>query len=146
MNRDSLKGAGALMLAIAVAALVLSGCATSPKVPANVQNVQCTAKKIAWEVAPEAEIANFDCQMGTQAGDPALIITMDLKNVSDKPLRYKVQVFLQDMDKAFGHLVPRKGKPPVVAPGATEKVKIPFLKTEMASKDILVMVKAMSGE
>lgn len=143
MNRETLKGIGTLLLAIATIALVTGGCASYPT-PKNVQNVQCATKKIQWEVAPEAEIANFDCQLGKQGMDPALIVTMDLKNVSDKPLRFKVQVFLEDMDKAYGHLVPRKGKPPVVAPGAVEKVKIPFIKTETVSKQMLVVVKAMS--
>ena len=143
MNRQSFKGLGALMLAIAAIALVAGGCASYP-VPKNVQNVQCATKKIQWEVAPEAEISNFNCELGNQGMDPALIVTMDLKNISNKPQRYKVQVFLEDMDKAYGHLVPRKGKPPVVAPGAVEAVKIPFIKTEAMSTHILVMVKTMS--
>ena len=95
-------------------------------------------------MAPEAEISNFDCQMGTHEGAPTLIITMDVKNVSDKPLRYKAQVFLEDMDKAYGALVPRKGKPPVVNPGESASVKLPFVKTDAMSKHMTVIVKTMS--
>jgi hypothetical protein len=40
--------------------------------------------------------------------------------------------------------VPRKGNPPVVAPGAVEKVNIPFIKTEAMSTEMSVVVKAMS--
>ena len=76
--------------------------------------------------------------------DMAFIVSMDIKNVSDKPLRFKAHVFLEDMDKASGHLVPRKGKPPVVAPGAVAKIKIPFIKAETMSNDMMVAVKAMS--
>jgi len=144
MNRQPLQKMGTLLLAVAAVALVAGGCASSPKIPANVLGVQCAAKSIQWEVAPEAEISDFDCQMGTFDGEAALVVTMAVKNISDKPQRYKVQVFLEDMDRAYGHLVPRTGKPPQVAPGAVEKVKLPFVKTGAMSQKILVMVKTMS--
>jgi hypothetical protein len=144
MNRQSFKGLGSLLLAIAAIVLVAGGCASTPKVPANVKDVQCATKNIQWEVAPEAEIANFNCQVGTHEGAPTLIVTMDVKNITDKPLRYKAQVFLEDMDKAYGALVPAKGKPPVVAPGASSSVKLPFVKTDALSKQMMVVVKTMS--
>jgi hypothetical protein len=50
------------------------------------------------------------------------------------------------MDKAAGHYVPRTGKPPAVAPGKTETVKIPFMKTDKMSKNILVVVTTMDIE
>ena len=50
------------------------------------------------------------------------------------------------MDKAFGSLVPTKGTPPVVEPGKTQTVKLPFLGTEKESKKILVVVKTISSE
>jgi hypothetical protein len=82
--------------------------------------------------------------MGTHEGAPTLIVTMDIKNITDKPLRYKAQVFLEDMDKAYGALVPPKGKPPVVAPGESASVKLPFVKTNTMSKHMTVFVKTMS--
>jgi hypothetical protein len=48
------------------------------------------------------------------------------------------------MDKAAGHLVPRKGNPPVLEPGKGETVKIPFIGTGQESKKILVIVKTIS--
>jgi hypothetical protein len=48
------------------------------------------------------------------------------------------------MDKAAGHLVPRKGKPPVLQPGKGATVKIPFIGTDKESKQILVVVKTIS--
>jgi hypothetical protein len=48
------------------------------------------------------------------------------------------------MDKAAGHLVPRKGKPPVLQPGQSAVVKIPFIGTDKESKKILVIVKTIS--
>lgn len=134
-----------LALPVLLSILLLVGCASMGMgKPANVKNVTCGAKTITWEVAKEAEINNFTCSLGTFGIDPSLIFTMDLTNTSDTPLRFRVNIFLEDMDKAAGHLVPRKGKPPVVEPGQTAAVKIPFLKTETLSDKILVIVKAMS--
>jgi hypothetical protein len=79
--------------------------------------------------------------LGTYKGNPALILTVGVKNVGEKPARYRVQIFLLDMDKAAGHLIPRKGKPPVLAPGEAGTIKIPFIKTSEVSRKILVVVK-----
>ena len=67
-----------------------------------------------------------------------------LELISDQPQRYRVNIFLEDMDKAFGHLVPRKGSPPVLEAGKSATVKIPFIGTDKESKKILVMVKTVS--
>jgi hypothetical protein len=120
---------------------VWMGCATAP--PANVKAVACDTQKIEWDVAKEVEIDNFSCNMGQQGMDPALIYNLSLKNLTQKPLRYRVNIFLLDMDKAAGHLVPRKGKPPQVAPGATAEVKIPFIKTTRMPGKIHVRVVPM---
>ena len=107
------------------------------------EKTNCDAK-INWEVAQEAKLTQFDCALGESGGQPALIFTVGLENASDKPQRYRVNIFLEDMDKGFGHLVPTKGSPPVVEPGKSETVKIPFMGTDKESKKILVMVKTIS--
>jgi hypothetical protein len=134
---------GRICLMVVVAGLMMAwtGCATAP--PANVKTVACEVARVDWDVAPEAELSELACSMGKQGMDPALIFTAALKNVSDRPLRFRMNIFLLDMDKANGHLVPRKGKPPVVAPGATENVKIPFIKTTTMPKKMLVRVVPM---
>ncbi|MGD8366068.1 MAG: hypothetical protein PVG78_00385 [Desulfobacterales bacterium] len=130
-----------LALPVLLSLLLMIGCAS---VPSNVSDVACGAQKISWEVAKEAKISNFECKLDKFGMDPALIFSMDLTNASDTPLRFRVNIFLEDMDKAAGHLVPRKGKPPVVEPGQTASVKIPFIKTETLSDKVLVVVKTMS--
>jgi hypothetical protein len=132
-----------LALPVLLSMLLFVGCASTGQ-PGNVKDVTCDAGTITWEVAEEVEVSNFACSLGKFGVDPSLIFTMDLTNVTDRPLRYRVNIFLEDMDKAAGHLVPRKGKPPVVAPGQTESIKIPFLKTEALSDKVMVIVKAMS--
>ena len=108
------------------------------------ENTNCNAE-INWEVATEAKLTQFDCEIGKHGGQPSLIFNVGLMNTTDKPLRYRVNIFLEDMDKAAGHLVPRKGKPPVLEPGKSETVKIPFIGTGEESKKILVLVKPIGS-
>ena len=107
------------------------------------EKTNCNAE-IAWDVVKEAKLTQFDCALGEHGGQPALVFTVGLMNPTDKPLRYRINVFLEDMDKAAGHLVPRKGKPPQIAPGEAATVKIPFIGTDKESKKILVVVKTIS--
>ena len=107
------------------------------------EKANCNAE-ITWEVVKEAKLTQFDCALGESGGQSALIFSVGLENASDKPQRYRVNIFLEDMDKGFGHLVPRKGSPPVMEPGKSETVKIPFIGTDKESKKILVMVKTIS--
>jgi hypothetical protein len=81
--------------------------------------------------------------VGEHGGYPSLIFTVSLENPTEAPLRYRLNIWLEDMSKAAGHYVPRKGKPPVVEPGKSTTVKIPFIKTDKLSKDILVVVTVM---
>jgi hypothetical protein len=108
------------------------------------EKTNCEAD-IAWEVVAEAKLTQFDCALGEHGGQPALIFTVGLMNPTDKPLRYRINIFLEDMDKAAGHLVPRKGKPPAIAPSEAATVKIPFIGTDKESKKILVVVKTISS-
>lgn len=133
-----------IFLALVGVVLSFSACASAP--PSNVKAVQCAASKITWDVAPEAEVVNFACAMGEHGGEPSLLFTVGVKNVSDKAMRFRVNIFLLDMDKAAGHLVPRKGKPPVLAAGAEATVKIPFIKTTSMSQEIHVKVVPLSSE
>ena len=104
--------------------------------------VGCKAD-IDWQITPKAEVTQFDCKVGKHKKKPALVFTVGIKNVSTEPLRYRLNIFLLDMDKAAGHLIPRKGKPPVLEPGKTKTVKVPFFKTTTESKKILVKVKTL---
>jgi hypothetical protein len=133
---------GSVWLCVLSAIFVWAGCASKP--PANVKAVDCAGPDIQWEIAPEAEITSFACAMGKQGMDPALIFSVELKNVSDRPLRFRANIFLVDADKAAGHLVPRKGNPPQVAPGGVESFKIPFIKTTEIPRKIEVLVVPLS--
>ena len=135
-----------LVLTVITIGLMLAISSQSPVVAGDApQNVACDGK-IDWQIAAEAEITSFECSLGTHGVDKALIFNATMKNATQTPLRFRINIFLLDMDKAAGHLVPRKGKPPVVAPGEEAKVKIPFIKTESMSNDIMVVVKPLATD
>jgi hypothetical protein len=116
------------------------GCASNAGAP---EAVNCPAS-IDWVVVPEARLTQFDCAMGAHGGQTSLIFNVGIMNVTEQPHRYRVNVFLEDMDKAVGALVPRKGNPPVVRPGEEAKIKMPFIGTEAQSKKVTVVVKTIT--
>ena len=128
-----------LILIIGVVLCVwLGGCAGK----GAPEKTNCDAS-IKWEVTDAVKLTQFDCALGKHEGYPSLIFTVGLENPTDKPLRYRLIIFLDDMDKANGHLVPRTGKPPVIQPGKGQTVKLPFMGTDKFSKKILVVVRPL---
>lgn len=136
-----LKKAIPIMILCMVMAVWLGGCAGK----GAPEKTNCDAS-IKWEVTELAKLTQFDCALGKHGGQPSLIFTVGIQNPTEQPYRYRINIFLEDMDKAAGHYVPRKGKPPIVAPGKTETVKIPFIGTDKMAKKVMVMVKTMSRD
>jgi len=130
-----MKRASLISVFLVAGLLMVWGCAGTANV--NTKDVNCPAK-ISWKVVPEAQVTTFECIKTTYKKKPAIAFVMGLKNVSDKPLRFKVHVFLVNENKAVGGKIPRKGKKnkktgkkgkPVLQPGESVKVKYPVAKT-----------------
>lgn len=138
-----LKNAIPILILCLALGIWLAGCASSGKGAPEKTNCDASIK---WDVTDQAKITQFDCAVGKHGGEPSLIFTVGLENPTETPLRYRLNIWLEDMSKAAGHYVPRKGKPPVVEPGKATTVKIPFIKTDKLSKDILVVVTTMAME
>lgn len=116
---------------VVLGVLLVAGCATT-RPP---ENLACDTD-IRWDVTSEAQIKQFACAL---EGD-TLSFAAEVQNVSDTPQRFRLNIFLLDQDKAAGHLIPRKGNPPVVAPGESETVKVPFFKAAAMPKQVEVIV------
>lgn len=99
---------------------------------------------IEWQITDEAVIRSFDCSLGKFKGRAAMIIKAGLKNASDIPQRFRIRVFLLDKKIGAGHLVPRRGEPPVLAPGESQTIKIPFLGTQGTVRKMRVIVTTAS--
>jgi len=129
-----------ILLFGALALVVALGCAAT-YVPKG--KVACPAD-IAWNVIPQADVASFSCTMGEFEKEPAVIVKVGVKNVSDKAQRFRVQIFLLDEGKAVGGLVPVKGKPPVLKPGQEEVVTYPVPKANQLPKRLEVVINTIS--
>ena len=136
-----LRRAILILVLCVVLAVWLGGCAGK----GAPEKTNCDAR-IKWDVTEEAKVTQFDCAVGKHGGQTSLIFTVGIENPTEQPYRYRVSVFLEDMNKAAGHYVPRKGKPPVVNPGKTATVKIPFIGTDKMSKKVSVQVRTMSRD
>ncbi len=125
-----------------LACLVFAGCAGPKPKPGEV--FPCAAdSKIEKEIAPEAELADFACVLKKWNGSDTLHFNVAVKNVSDTPQRYRVNIFL-DNGKAVGGLIPRKTKKGLVKPGETAAFVYPVKDMDCGPKSVIVMVKTMS--
>jgi len=124
-----------------LALLIATGCAGTKYVPKG--KVTCPVN-ITWNVVPQVDITSFSCIVAEFKKKPAVIFKVGVKNISDKAQRFRVQIFLLEEGKAVGHLVPRKGKPPVLKPGQEKVVTCPVIKATQLPKKLEVIVKTIS--
>jgi hypothetical protein len=89
------------------------------------------AEQINKEISPEAQLVSLECFFKKWEGVNTLHFKVSLKNVSDKPQRYRVNIFM-DNGKAVGGLIPRKTKKGLVKPDETVSFVYPV--KDMTSK------------
>jgi len=75
-------------------------------------------------IAPEAALTDFSCDFKRYEGAEVLHFNVTLKNVSNKPQRFRVHIFL-DNGKAAGGLIPSTTKNGLVEPGQTASFEYP---------------------
>jgi hypothetical protein len=116
---------------------MLSGCAT----PGKPAHLACGAR-IDWQVAPEAVITRFECAVGESNGLPAVIFSAQIKNVTDTPRRFRLNVFLLEDNLAGGRNVPENG-PQMVAGGDTAVVRVPVYRATGLLQPAVVTLKPL---
>jgi len=105
--------------------------------------VDCNSK-ITWEVCKEAAVTKFKCYIDQYKKEfTSVHFTIGLKNVSDSPQRYRVNIFLPD-GKAVGGLIAPKGKPPVIEPGKEAEFTYPVKNYDKIPPEVEVLVKTAS--
>ena len=109
-----------LITAVCVGFVLISGCATQPEKKGN-------GPVETLKVCPTAKITTLEYFMKESkfSGGPKLHIKVGITNISDKPLRYRVSIFLPD-GASSGGFYPRKGKPPVIKPGEEKAREFPM--------------------
>ena len=98
--------------------------------------------KIEKEITATAQLEEFSCFFKRWEGKNTLHFKVGVKNVSDKPQRYRVNIFL-DNGKAVGGLIPRKTKKGLVKPGETASFVYPVSDMESKPVSITLMIKSM---
>jgi hypothetical protein len=135
-------GVRLLTIIAILACLFFMGCAGAEPKPGEI--FPCAADdKIKKTIASEAELTDFSCILKPWEGSNTLHFNVTLKNVSDQPRRYKVNIFL-DNGKAVGGLIPRKTKDGLVAPGQTAAFTYPVGDMDRGPESIELIVKTMS--
>ncbi|HKI48724.1 MAG TPA: hypothetical protein VKA69_05325 [Desulfobacteria bacterium] len=115
MKREKRFGSFCVLFWVAVVLCLSSG--TGVKAHAAEEMVPC-AGQIDKEISPEAQLVSLECFFKKWEGVNTLHFKVSLKNVSDKPQRYRVNIFM-DNGKAVGGLIPRKTKKGLVKPEQT---------------------------
>jgi hypothetical protein len=139
MNRFQ-RVLGILVTVVGTAA-ILSGCATTTPEPGEI--FPCAAdSNINKSISPEAELTDFSCVLDKWEGSDTLHFNVSIKNISDQPQRYKVNIFL-DNGKAVGGLIPRKTKKGLVEPGQTSSFVYPVSGMDKGPESIDLIVKTM---
>jgi len=98
--------------------------------------------KISKEISPEAQLDGFSCFFKRFEGVQALHFKVAVKNVSDKPQRYRVHIFL-DNGKAVGGLIPRKTKKGLIKPGQTATFVYPVGGMKDKPGSIILKIKSV---
>ena len=115
------RGNGVLQWVFVIAAAVVLGLGGGEWTTAKAADAvfECAPDgKIEREVSANAQLEEFSCFFKQWEGKNTLHFKVGVKNISDKPQRYRVNIFL-DNGKAVGGLIPEKTKNGLVKPGET---------------------------
>ena len=130
-----------IILALALGFMIAS-CA--PAKPKPGEMFTCVPQgRLEKQIAPEASLEEFSCVFKRWEGSDTLHFKVALRNVTNEPQRYKVNIFL-DNGKAVGGLIPRKTKKGLVKPGQTASFVYPVKGVDAPPKAITLIVRTMA--
>lgn len=120
------------------------GCAGMMYKPSGPVNCNTELK---WDVAKGADITLLKCGLKEYLGwkKSVLHFEVGVKNTSDKPQRFRVQIILPEEGVAGGGLLPASGKPPVMAPGREVRGIYP-VNIEKVPRKVTIIVKTITIE
>lgn len=131
------------VMVLGIFALIAGGCAHAEKGYKPAGPVECDAE-ISWDVASEAEVSLFKCYIDKyKKKHESIHYTIVVKNISNEPQRYRVNIFIPE-GRAVGGLLPRKGKPPVLKPGEEAKFTYPMKNFAQIPESMDVVIQTIS--
>jgi hypothetical protein len=98
--------------------------------------------KIDQSISSEAKLEEFSCSFKKFEGTEVVHFKVAIQNVSDKPQRFKVHIFLEN-SKAVGGLIPRKTKKGLVKPGETASFVYPVNGMTDKPKEVMLNIKTV---
>lgn len=140
------------LVCLALLGLVLAGCAVKAppvevKKPAKAAadtSVPCAPKgKLVRAITPDAKLVAFKCFFKDYKKVKSLHFMVKVRNVSDEPQRFRINIFLED-GRAVGGLIPRKTKKGLVKPGAEAGFTYPVKGLATAPTGVTLIVKTLS--
>ena len=138
MKREKRFGSFCVLFLVAAVLCLWGG--VGMKAHAAQEMSACAAdKQINKEISPEAQLVSLGCFFKKWEGVNTLHFKVSLKNVSDKPQRFRVNIFL-DNGKAVGGLIPRKIKSGLVKPGETGSFVYPVKDMPQKPKEIFLII------
>ena len=143
--KNSSSAAALLAALVATACLLLAGCAGKGYTPKTApDSFPCVPEsKLEKDIVPEAALESLSCSFNKYEGKDTLHIKVAVKNVSDKPQRYRVNLFM-DNGKAVGGLIPRTTKEGLVEPGQSKSFDYPVVDMPQSPKAITLVIKTAS--
>jgi hypothetical protein len=104
----------------------------------------CVAEgQLERQIAGEAEVEAFACTFKRWEGSVTLHFKVALKNVSDQPQRFRVNIFL-DNGKAVGGLIPRKTGKGLLEPQQTADFEYPVGNMPQKPESVLLVIETVS--
>ena len=135
-----------ILMVLAVAALVLTGCASKGLTPETAPEVfPCVSGgKVEKDITYQAELADFSCGFKKWGGADTLHFKVAVKNVSPQPQRFRVNIFLES-GKAVGGLIPRKTKEGPLKPGETASFVYPVGGVTTQPESVILRISALEN-
>ncbi len=131
-----------LWVLLIIAAVALAGCSGTQPKPGEV--FECAADdKLEVNIGETVSLEDFSCVFKRWEGKDTLHFNVAVKNSGDEPMRYKVNIFL-DNGKAVGGLIPRKTKKGLVKPGQTASFVYPVGNMTKKPKGVTLNIMPMS--
>jgi len=133
-----------ILMVAAVAALVFTGCASKGLTPETAPEVfPCVSGgEVEKDITFQAELVDFSCGFKKWGGADTLHFKVAVKNVSQQPQRFRVNIFL-DNGKAVGGLIPRKTKKGLLKPGETASFVYPVGGVTTQPKSVILRISTL---
>jgi len=129
---------------ITVPAIMLAACLCIAPQAVAADTFACTAPEtLNQQIDPTAQLESLTCFFKNWEGQDVLHFQVSVKNISDQPQRYRVNIFL-DNGKAAGGLIPRKTDKGLVEPGQTASFTYPVTGMTEKPQQIDLLIKPIA--